>query len=392
MYPKIYLKQGKDKPLSSHHHWVFSGAIMKKDPEVKTGSIVDVYSSDHKYLGTGYFNEKTSIAVRMLCFEPTVIDGNFFWDRIYRSWNFRLKLFQEHSTNAYRVVFSEGDFLPGLIIDRYNNGFVIQILTLGMEQMRDHVLEVMDVMMKPDFIFERSEGAARAEDGLEPVNKLHKGLLPSEGVRFKENGISFDVDIQHGQKTGFFLDQRDNRRIIGEISSGKSVLNCFGYTGAFSVYAALSAATRTVTVETSESALEMARENFRLNGIDLNKHEFIREDVFQYLRKCREKFDIVILDPPAFAKKKSSLSSAFRGYKDINLHAIKCINPGGYLLSCSCSYYIDRVNFQKILFLSAIDAGREVQILGKLPQPPDHPINIFHPESEYLKSFLCKVY
>jgi len=392
MYPKIYLKPGKEKPLTAHHHWVFSGAILKRDPQIGAGSIVDVCSSDHKYLGTGYFNDKTSISVRMLTFEPTAIDGNFLWNRIYRAWQFRQKLFADSDTDAFRVVFSEGDFLPGLIVDKYGPGLVLQIQTLGIDGFRAQLVELLQVMMRPDFIHERSEGTARMEEGLTDVNRTLWGTLPDGPVTVRENGVTFAVDVVRGQKSGFFLDQRENRQLIGRLAAGKTVLNCFGYTAGFAVYAALGGATRTVTVDLSEPALELARENFRRNGLDPGQHEFVQEDVFQYLRRCRDKFDIVILDPPAFAKKQTNLAAAFRGYKDINLHALKCLQPGGWLLTCSCSYYMDVPQFQKILFLAAMDAGREVQIVGKHPQPPDHPLNVFHPESEYLKSFFCKVY
>ncbi len=392
MHPKIYLKPGKDKPVLAHHHWVFSGAIMKKDPEVVSGGVVDVYSSDHKYLGTGYFNELTSIAVRMLTFEPTQIDGNFLWNKIYLSWQMRQKLFADGSTNCYRILFSEGDFLPGLIIDRYDNCLVIQIQTLGIDRFREQILEILEVMMKPAAIYEKSEGAARQEEGLESVSKLHFGTLPERGVVVDENGIRYLVDIPGGQKTGFFLDQRDNRLLIRQISRGRLMLNCFGYTGGFAVNAASGGATRTVSVESSAAALELTRENFRLNQLDPDTHGFSQQDVFQFLREDDTRYDLIVLDPPAFAKRQSSLSAAYRGYKDINLNAMKRLKSGGYLLSCSCSYYIDQSSFQKILFMAAVDAGREVQILGKLPQPPDHPINIFHPESEYLKAVLCRVY
>jgi 23S rRNA (cytosine1962-C5)-methyltransferase len=392
MHPKIFLKPGKEKPVLAHHHWIFSGAVLKMEPEVVSGGVVDVYSADHKYLGTGYYNSQTSIAVRMLTFEPAQIDGNFLWNKIYRAWQMRQKLFADGSTNCYRILFSEGDFLPGLIIDRYNSCLVIQIQTLGIDRFREQILEILEVMMKPEAIFEKSEGAARQEEGLESVYKLHYGALPEPGVVVEENGLHYLVDIPGGQKTGFFLDQRENRLLIRQISRGRLMLNCFGYTGGFAVNAAFGGATRTVSVESSAGALALTRENFRLNNLDPDAHQFHQADVFQFLRDDTERYDLIVLDPPAFAKRQASLSAAYRGYKDINLNAMKRLKSGGHLLSCSCSYYIDQLAFQKILFMAAVDAGREVQILGKLPQPADHPINIFHPESEYLKAVLCRVY
>ncbi|MBP7866681.1 MAG: class I SAM-dependent rRNA methyltransferase [Acidobacteria bacterium] len=391
MHPKIYLKPGKEKPLLAHHHWVFSGAILKADPGVRHGGIVDLYAADHKFMGTGYYNEKTSIAVRVLSFTPAPIDSNFFWDRIFRAWSLRQKLFAGHGTNAYRVCHGEGDFLPGLVIDRYDGGIVIQLQALGLEPFRQDLAEIVSVMMKPAFIYERSEGPSRAEEGLEPATGALRGELPAGGVGVEEDGIRFTVDVAGGQKTGFFLDQRDNRRLVRDVARDRTVLNCFGYTGAFSVAAALGGATRTVTVDTSAPALEAARANFRLNGLDDGKHGFVRANVMELLRKPGEKYDLVVLDPPAFAKRQSAAQAAFHGYKDVNLHAMKTLNPGGWLLTCSCSAHVDAATFQKIVFAAAVDAGRNVQILRKLAQPMDHPVNVFHPETEYLKALLVRV-
>ena len=392
MYPKIYLKPGKEKAVTARHHWVFSGALMKRDPGVQNGGVVAVFSADHKFLAIGYYNEKTSIAVRILSFEPAPIDGEFFWNRLQQANNARLELFRDSQTDCYRLLFSEGDFLPGLIIDRYGPGIVFQLQTLGLEQFRETFLRIIQTTWKPSFIYEKSEGMARLEEGLEARSELHAGELPEEGICVRENGVAFRVDIRQGQKTGFFLDQRDNRQLVRRLSRGKEVLNCFSYTGGFSVGAALGGAIGTINVDSSQPALDLARENFRLNGLPPGAHRFIQADVFEYLRASRDEFDLVILDPPAFAKRQSSITAAYRGYKDINLHAMKLVKPGGYLLTCSCSYYIDSSAFQKILFLAALDSGRQLQLIAKLPQPPDHPINLFHPESEYLKAFLCRVY
>lgn len=391
MYPKLFLKAGKEKAVRAHHHWVFSGAIMKKDARVESGGVVDVYSADHQFLGSGVYNEKTSIAVRMLTFQPMPVDGIFFWDRIRRAWELRQALFPGPETTAYRLCFSEGDFLPGLIVDRYGDGLVIQILTLGLDRFRDTLLEVLAVMHKPAFIYERSEGPARREEGLEDSVGLRYGVLPETGIEVLECGVQFRVDVAGGQKTGFFLDQRDNRTLVRKLAEGGDVLNCFGYTGGFAVCAAMGGAGRTVTVESSGPALEMAQANFALNGIPPERHLFLKKDVFQYLREEEDLFDLVVLDPPAFAKKQSALNAAYRGYKDINLHAIRRVSPGGRFLTCSCSHFLEPDMFQKILFGAAVDAGREVQILQRLSQPADHPVNVFHPESEYLKAFLCRV-
>ncbi len=391
MHPKIYLKAGKEKPLLARHHWVFSGAILKMEPTVGTGKVVDVYSSDHKYLGTGVFNEKTSIAVRMLSFTPTRIDANFLWDRLHRAYELRKQFFPDESvTNAYRVFHAEGDFLPGLVVDRYGTGLVVQLSVLGLEPFREDIAESLSAMMKPSFLYERSEGHSRSEEGLAASQGLLRGSLP-ESLVIVEDGMRFAVDVTTGQKTGFFLDQRDNRRLVRDTSKGKKVLNCFGYTGAFSVAAVAGGALRTVTVDSSAPALEAARENFRLNGIDAGQHDFIRANVMELLRKPGEKYDFIILDPPAFAKHQNAVQAAFHGYKDVNLHAIKAVVPGGLLLTCSCSAHVDAALFQKIVFTAAADAGRNVQIIRKMAQPVDHPVNLFHPETEYLKALLLRV-
>lgn len=392
MAPRIYLKPNKERPLLMHHHWVFSGAIQKKDPQIASGDLVEVYSADRKFLGTGYYNERTSIAVRMLRFEPGPIDGTFLWNRLYRAWTSRLKWFENQPTDAYRVVHAEGDFLPGLIVDRYGPGLVIQCQTLGMETLRQTVVEALTLIVKPSFVLERSEGASRQEEGLEPRTALLAGMLAPDGVVIRENGAQYGVDVQTGQKTGFFLDQRDNRQLVRELSAGKDVLNCFGYTGGFSVAAALGGAKSCVTVDISGPALARARENFERNCLTSGSWGFVQADCFEYLREEKEEFDMVILDPPAFAKHHGALAAASRGYKDINLQGLKRVRPGGLLLTCSCSHHLDAETFQKILFSAAVDAGREVQILRRLGQPADHPVNIFHPETEYLKAFLCKVH
>jgi 23S rRNA (cytosine1962-C5)-methyltransferase len=289
------------------------------------------------------------------------------------------------------MIHSEGDFLPGLIVDRYGDYLVAQFLTAGIEQWKPAIVKVLQQEMTVRGIFERDDTESRSWEGLEKrVGKL-AGEDPPDFVEIKENGIPFVVDIHAGQKTGFFLDQRDNRKLVGEQSQSKRVLNCFAYTGGFALYAAKGGATETVSVESSEPVLNTARINFEHNGFRGSQFQFIREDVFHYLRATRQEFDFIILDPPAFCKSKEQIQKAARGYKDINLQAMKLLAPHGLLFTSSCSSYVTPDLFQKIVFGAAKDARRNVRILAKTSHPFDHPINVYHPEGEYLKGVLCEV-
>jgi 23S rRNA (cytosine1962-C5)-methyltransferase len=387
---RCFLKEEKEKPLEGFHPWVFSGAIDRIDDDYEVGDIVKVYSAKERFLGVGYLNPRSQIAIRMLAFDDIEITPGFFEKRIQNAISLRER-FLPPATNACRLIHAEGDFLPGLVVDQYADYLVVQILTAGMEKWKDVIVKSLQHITAAKGIFERNDSEWREWEGLEKrVGKLH-GQEPPDFVEIQENGLHFIVDIHHGQKTGFFIDQRSNRKLIGEVSSGRRVLNCFSYSGGFSVYAAKGGAAETVSVDSSEEALNTARANFKKNGLRADDSSFVQADVFEYLRSSRQEFDIIILDPPAFCKSKHQIQQAARGYKDINLFAMKRIAKGGLLFTCSCSSHIDPDLFQKIIFGAAKDARRKVRILAKTSHSFDHPISVFHPEGEYLKGLLCEI-
>ncbi len=387
---RLVLKPGKEKPIQGRHPWIYSGAIDQVDEDYKTGDLVRVYSARDEFLGTGYLNPRSQIAVRMLSFVEAEIDRPFFEEKIQAALELRRR-FIPPETDACRLIHSEGDFLPGLTVDRYADYLVVQFQTAGIDQWRETILDILTEKIHPQGIYEKDDTEAREWEGLEKRVGLLRGEEPPDYVEIRENGVSFIVDIHGGQKTGFFLDQRDNRKLIGGLSKGKRVLNLFAYTGGFSLYAARAGATRVVSVETSEKALNTARENFEKNDFKGNAYEFIRKDAFEYLRETPEEFDVIVVDPPAFAKSRDHVMQASRAYKDINLWAMKRVSAGGLVYSSSCSSYVDPDLFQKIIFAAAKDARRDAQILQKTSHAADHPINIYHPEGEYLKGLLCLI-
>ncbi|MBI3313585.1 MAG: class I SAM-dependent rRNA methyltransferase [Candidatus Omnitrophica bacterium] len=387
---RCILKEDKEKPLEGRHPWVFSGAIDQIEDGFQAGDLVKVYSNREKFLGIGYLNPRSQIAIRMLTFDDVKIDEGFFEKRIQNALRLRTS-FLPSKTNAYRVIHSEGDFLPGLIADRYNDYLVLQFLTAGMDHWKPVFVKIFEKLIPVKGIFEKDDTEQRDWEGLPKRVERLAGEEPPDFVEIEENGIRFLVDIHQGQKTGFYLDQRDGRMLVGAHSRGKRVLNCFSYTGGFSLYAARGGAAEVVSVESSEPALNTAKNNFEKNNLTGTQYQFMQEDVFEYLRSSRQEFDFIILDPPAFCKNKHQVQQAARGYKDINLYALKRLAPGGLLFTSSCSSYITPDLFQKIVFGAAKDARRDVQILAKTSHGFDHPISIYHPEGEYLKGLLCQV-
>lgn len=384
----VILKPGKEKPVLQKHHWIFSGAIQKLPP-FQDGDFLSVYSSKEELLGSGYFNRQSSIIGRMVSFDSTppieAIEA-----RLIAALQLRNNLINKTETNAYRLVNGEGDGLPGLVIDIYDKVAVIQISTLGMDKFRDRLVEFLEKKLQIDTIYEKSQLPSRREEGLQERQGLLKGKLP-EFVSFKENGLSFLSNLEKSQKTGFFLDQREMRQQIRTLSSKKRVLNAFSYTGGFSVYALAGGATKVDSVDISADAIELAKKHVSLNGFSAEKQGFYCDDVFEFLRNRPLDYDLVILDPPAFAKKKKDVVQGCRGYKDINRLAIQKMPPQSLLLTCSCSYYVDEHLFQQVIFQAALEAKRTVRIIGRHRQAADHPINIYHPESDYLKSFLLYI-
>jgi len=354
------------------------------------GDIGEVYSREGQFLGTGHLNPNSQIFLRLLTQKREPLDIKFFRERILQAAALREKWLMG-KTNAYRVINGEGDLLPGLIVDRYGETFVIQCLTAGMEQLKGQLTDILIDNFLPQSIYERSDVPIRSEEGLaESVGLLYGKDVPDH-VEIEEYGRHFKVDVKRGQKTGFYLDQRENRLLLKEVSYDKKVLDCFCYTGAFSIHAGGGGAKEFTLIDSSEKALELAEEHFNLNGLKKTPHRLIRGDAFEVMRELKSDYDIVVLDPPPFAKKRGHLPSASRGYKDLNLSAFRLLKPDGLLFTFSCSHYMSWDLFQKIVFSAAVDAGMRVQLLHRMGHPIDHPIHLSHPEGEYLKGFVCRV-
>ncbi|MBU0580258.1 MAG: class I SAM-dependent rRNA methyltransferase [Candidatus Margulisbacteria bacterium] len=389
--PKLILKEGREKSILNHHPWLFSGAIAKIEGSLQNGDVVDIYSKKNIFLGKGFYNEKTSIAVRLLTFLDEKIDQEFWIKKIQQAKELREAMFNAEYTNAYRVVHGEGDFLPGLTLDNYAGHYALQISSLGLDKQKAELLAAIKEVCNPKSIYEKSNLPSRKVEGLDPFCGQLNGQTPDK-IEIIENKLSFLVDIIRGQKTGFFLDQRDNRQYLSGLVKDKKILNCFCYTGGFTIYAAHGGAQESLSIDMSEEALALAQENFKINNMAQDKHKLLKANVAEYLRSvANQEFDLIILDPPAFTKNLKNVSTAARGYKDINLQALKILKKGGILVTCSCSQHLDRLLFQKIVHDAAMDAKRELQIISIKGQAPDHPINISHPEGEYLKCLFCYV-
>lgn len=393
MYPKLLLKPGKEHIMNSRHPWIFSMALQYFG-EIESGSLVDVYdSTGRKFLARGYYNEKSQIAVRILTLDPNKpINTDFFVQRFADLKKTRERFIDTKQTNAYRLVFGESDGIPGLIVDRYNQVLVIQVHTLGMELLKKEVLSALKAVFNPESIYERSDIGVRSQEGLldQPKGLLFGKPIEKE-MEFLENGIPMLVNIEEGQKTGMFLDQRENRKALQAYVKDKTVLNCFCYTGGFSLYAALAGAKKVTSVDSSGPALETAKRNFTLNGLDPKKHEFLDKDVFDLLDEYRNKhehFDVIILDPPAFVKNQKSLKKGLQGYTFINERALQLLPKGGILVSSSCSAHVTDELFQKMLAMAAAKARCTLKVLEIRNQPIDHPYNLFFPEGKYLKYYV----
>jgi len=387
-YPQLILKEGRERSLVGGHPWLYSGAVAKIKGRPEPGEIVLATTTEGQPLALGFYNPQSDIAFRMLTRDLAGPVDQEFWQRQLRDAAALRKRILSPDTTACRLVNAEGDGMPGLVVDRYGDYLVVVISTAGMERLREAVIEALVGEYRPLGILERSDGPARRLEGLADRAGWVWGEEAREGISIRENGLAFEADILNGQKTGFFLDQRDNRSQIGSLSSGLSVLNCFSYTGAFSVYAARGGAKRVVSVDSSEPANVAARRHLEGNGFRAEDHPILRGDVFQYLRKTEESFDLIILDPPAFAKSRRDVQRAARGYKDINLQAFRRLAPGGILATFSCSNAIDEALFEKIVLGAARDAGKNLRLLKKLAAAPDHPTSLAHSEGRYLKGLL----
>jgi len=386
-YPIVRLKQGKEVPLLRHHPWVFSGAVKDVEGKPEEGSLVEVQAANGRVLGIGHYQE-ASIRVRILAEASIQIDQAFWNQRMTACFQRRRTiLLPGGGTNIYRLVHGEGDFLPGLIVDVYGSTAVVQCHTAGMHRSREQISSAILFASGGQIrrIFDKS---FETPAGL-PTHVYLAGQYEEEVCT--ENGLSFKVDYEQGQKTGFFIDQRENRELLRKYAAGKSVLNTFCYSGGFSVYALAGGASQVVSVDSSASALDMTIQNVGLNQAGSANHEAIRADVPEWLKGVNQQFDLVVVDPPAFAKHTEARHRAVQAYKRLNANAIKQVRPGGMMFSFSCSQVVDRELFRHTLTAAAIESGRKVQVLHQLSQGPDHPVNAFHPEGEYLKGLVLLV-
>jgi 23S rRNA (cytosine1962-C5)-methyltransferase len=388
---KIVLKPGKEQSVRRYHPWIFSGAIRKIYGEPLEGDIVTVFDNNDNFLAVGHY-QPGSIAVRILSFENIDPDAAFFRSRITSAIEYRksIGLIDNPSVNVFRLLHAEGDNLPGLIADFYNGVVVMQMHSVGMYIQRKEIAGIISELMgeRVRAVYDKSESTIPFKSGVVGVNEFLYG--ESGPVIVNENGFRFKIDWTTGQKTGFFIDQRESRRLLCEFTKDRCVLNMFGYTGGFSVYA-LKNAKMVHSVDSSASAIELADENVKLNFGDDDRHRSFQADAFEYLNGIKDKYDLIILDPPAFAKHNNVLTNALQGYKRLNMKAIEQIRPGGIIFTFSCSQVVTRENFRKSVFAAAANTGRTVKILHQLSQPPDHPVSIYHPESEYLKGLVLYV-
>lgn len=386
MFPKVILKKGKEKSIQRRHPWIFSGAVYGVTQELNDGEMVDVVDAQNQHLGTGYFSDKGSIVVRLLTFGEETFSENFWTEKLQSAWELRVKLLNIDVTNAFRVIHGEGDGIPGLIIDYYDKNWVIQAHSSGIYYVVEEIAKAIQHSF-PDYC--------------ETIYCKSSGTLPNTGTDYflfgnkeetiaKENNILFSVNWVEGQKTGFFLDQRENRKLLGEFSKGKKVLNTFCYTGGFSIYAMSAGAELVTSVDISQKAVDLAAKNMELNFPNAN-HKAVADDVFNFMKENHQIYDVIVLDPPAFAKSIKSKHTATQAYKRLNIAGLKALAPKGILFTFSCSQVIDDVLFYNTVAAAAIETGRTIRVLHKLEQGPDHPTNIYHPEGHYLKGLVLYV-
>lgn len=385
---KVILKKDEEKRIKNGHPWIFSNEVHAFEGEIKSGELCDVYAYDRSYIGRGFLNCASKIIVRMLSFEKITLDENFFFKRIKQANDFRKQLGLE---NNYRVVFSEADFLPGLIVDKYGEYLSVQFLSLGMDINKDLIIKALVKLFDSKGIMERSDSAVRKKEGLEEFKGMIYNAPFNPHVVIEENGILLQVDLENGQKTGYFLDQKMNRAALKNYVKDKNVLDCFSHTGGFALHALKFGAKKATAVDISQKACDDILANANLNGF--TNIEVVCKDVFDYLRdnKYQNQFDVIILDPPAFTKSKDTVRNAYKGYKEINLSALKMIKSGGILITFSCSNHMTPALFLEMLQEASHDSNRIVEMVDFRIQSPDHPIRIDSEESLYLKCVVLRV-
>ncbi|SHG73700.1 class I SAM-dependent rRNA methyltransferase [Pedobacter caeni] len=390
----VILKKGKEKAAMLHHPWIFSGAIDKIKGKPLNGEIVKVCAANAEFLAYGYYNDQSRVALRLMEWEEsTTIDKQWYQEKLRSAIASRKHLLNE-DTNTCRLVFSEADFLPGLIVDQYADFLSLQILSAGIENVKEEIIALLKEELNPRGIFDKSDAGARKHENLEATQGLLWGETPPEFIEVRENGIAYHINIADGQKSGFYCDQRDNREILAAYSKDKNVLDCFCYSGGFSLNSLKHGATHVTSVDSSALAIETLAHNLELNGFDATRQQSIQSDVNKQLRTFKEegkKFDIVVLDPPKYAPSRSALDRAARAYKDLNRLGMLLLEKGGILATYSCSGAVDMETFKQIIAWAALDAGKEVQIIKQFHQPEDHPVRLSFPEGEYLKGLLLRV-
>ena len=387
--PRAYLKPTRERRVEQGHPWVFRSDIDRVEKTANPGDVVDLHAARGKFLGRAYYNPASMITLRMLTREDEPIDRDFFYRRVQRAYDYR-KAFCD--IDSCRLIYGESDFLPALIVDKFADICVMQSLALGIDRYKDILCDAIMDITGCRGIYQRDDVPVRELEGL----PLETGFLRGEfdtTVEMRENGIRFLVDVAHGQKTGFFLDQKENRASLAPIVRGKQVLDCFTHTGSFALHAAKFGAEHVTGVDISEDACAIARRNAELNELD--NVDFVAENAFDLLRRCYDEkthYDVIILDPPAFTKTRQAVEGALRGYKEINLRAMKILPPGGFLVTCSCSQHVSEQAFSEMLLNAARDAHRQVRIVEERTQGKDHPILLGAPETRYLKFFVLQVY
>ncbi|NDL61980.1 23S rRNA (cytosine(1962)-C(5))-methyltransferase RlmI [Acerihabitans arboris] len=395
MTKRLFLAKGREKSLLRRHPWIFSGAVQRLEGKPQSGETIEICDDKGSWLARAAYSPSSQIRARVWTFlADEEIDVDFFVRRLNVAQGFRDLLAARDGLDAYRLIAGESDGLPGITIDRYGRFFVLQLLSAGAEYHRPTLTLALQRCYPDCAIYDRSDVSVRKKEGLELASGVIVGETPPELLAIREHDMAILVDITQGHKTGFYLDQRDSRLAARKYAAGRRVLNCFSYTGAFSVSVLLGGCQRVTSVDTSQHVLDIARKNIELNQLDVSKAEFVRDDVFQLLRKYREEgrqFDMIIMDPPKFVENKNQLASACRGYKDINMLAMQLLAPEGILLTFSCSGLMTTDLFQKIIADAALDAHRDAQFIEQFRQAADHPVMAPYPEGLYLKGFACRV-
>ena len=393
---EVILKKGKEKAVLHKHPWVFSGAIEKVIGKPGNGDIVRLLDSKSGFMAYGFYNDQSRVALRLLEWDESVeINEQWFREKVAVAVASRNNILEDGITNTCRLIFSESDYLPGLIVDKYAGHLAVQVLTSGIQKIMPFIIDELQQLLKPESIFDKSDASSRDHEGLETLNTALTINHPPDRVQVIENGIRYNINIAEGQKSGFYCDQRDNRKIVASYAKGKKVLDCFSYTGGFALNALKNGAASVTAVDSSALAIETLRENIALNDFDADKVTTITSDVNKQLRTFRDEgnlFDIVVLDPPKYAPSRSSLDKASRAYKDLNRLGMLLLNKGGLLATYSCSGAMNMETFKQVLAWAALDAGKQVQFIHQFCQPEDHPVRASFSEGEYLKGLLCRVF